>query len=356
MRPTRRVAPEDSITLAARQLRENCGVLVPVVENDRLLGVVTEAQLTNAFADGLELSDAVSNLMVPWATIPPYATGAEALRTFSSTDLATLLVVDDQNRVMGLLSASDLLPRKRIPIRPHAVGGMASPFGVYLTSGTASGGVSKWALVATGATMYCLVAFAGVSSVLLFRALPQGTPAWVSSDVSQLLVFLLIFGISMRLLPMAGIHASEHKVVHAIERGEELQLDIVKRMPRVHPRCGTNFATGVGIFLVIFAISWIPEDEVRALVGGIAALLFWRRLGSLAQYYVTTRPPSRKHLEDGIRAGEQLLENYTKVHCSRPSVQQWIWNSGLLHVLAGSLICSGIALLIAHVFHLELPT
>ncbi len=35
-------------------------------------------------------------------------------------------------------------------------------------------------------------------------------------------------------------------VVHAIEEGEDLTLEKVRPMPRVHPRCGTNLVALFG--------------------------------------------------------------------------------------------------------------
>jgi hypothetical protein len=353
MRPTKRVAPEDSISTATRQMRENGAGLLPVVLDDKVQGVLTESRLTQALAGGMDLSSAVSGTMVSWATIAPYRSGAEALRQLEDMELATLVVVDDEGRLMGLLSASDLIPRTRPPIRPNMIGGMASPFGVYLTTGSVSGGVSKWALMATGATMFLLILAGGIITMFLSQFLSAHGPAWLGSDAVQGILVFVLFGLGMRLIPMSGIHAAEHQVVHAIERGEDLREDIVARMPRVHPRCGTNFAAGLGIFLTIFAIAWIPNTEVRAMLAAVAALLFWRRIGNLLQYYVTTRPATKKDLESGVRAGKQLLDRYSQATVLRPSIPRYIWSSGMLHVLAGSVLCWSLVQLIGWMFHLD---
>ncbi len=352
MRPSLLIAPEDSLATATRYLRENGVGLLPIVSDERFHGVITEAQLAKALGDGRDLSDAVSDLMIPWGAVAPYDTGAEALRRLSELSLATLVVIDDNQRVLGILSASDLVPRTRPPIRPVTIGGMASPFGVYLTTGTASGGVSKWALMGTGAVMCLQLQSGAIATVFFMNAISPHVPAWLTSDYVQTFMTVGLFGLWMRVIPMSGIHAAEHQVVNAIERGEELDYEIVRRMPRVHPRCGTNLATGIGIFLGIFSMTWIPDPDARALIGVVMAWLFWRRLGSLAQLYVTTRPPTKKQLESGIRAGEQLLAEYSKARRSRASVPMWIWSSGLLQVIAGSSLCGGLLWVIGTVFHL----
>jgi uncharacterized protein YqhQ len=124
-------------------------------------------------------------------------------------------------------------------------------------------------------------------------------------------------------------------------------------MPRVHPRCGTNLAAGVGVFLGIFALVAIPDEQVRAILGALGALLLWRRVGSLLQYTITTRPPSKKNLESGIRAGRELLENYSQAKVVRPSIPLYIWSSGMLHVVAGTFLCGSLVQLVAWMFKLD---
>src|SRR5690606_35007100 len=119
---------------------------------------------------------------------------------------------------------------------------------------------------------------------------------------------VLVFLAGLRFAPLAGIHAAEHKVVHAIERGEELIPSVVKRMPRVHPRCGTNLAVGAMVFLGIMSWEAIGEVELRLLAALLVTVIVWRPLGTLMQYYVTTREPNEKQIAMGIRSGKALLE------------------------------------------------
>ncbi len=214
---------------------------------------------------------------------------------------------------------------------------MATPFGVYLTTGSVSGGVSKWALVATGASMALMMVVAE-----LFIS-PFGD--WIESSripnpyATGLFAgaLMLAFFTIMRVVPLSGTHGAEHQVVHAIERDEELLPEIVRRMPRVHPRCGTNIAAGAFIFTTLLGWSWTPELLYREIVAVVVTLFLWRRIGSFLQQYATTKPPSDKQLEGGIRAGKMLLERYAVARTLQASPWQRIWNSGLLQLMSGSL-------------------
>jgi uncharacterized protein YqhQ len=142
----------------------------------------------------------------------------------------------------------------------------------------------------------------------------------------------------MRLVPLSGIHGAEHQVVHAIEREEELKPEVIRRMPRIHPRCGTNLAAGASIFLTIFFGSWPAEGEIRFIVAALATVLLWRKVGGFLQQYITTKRPSDKQLQSGIRAGEMLLERFAEAKVTSPTIGQRIWSSGVLHVMTGAVL------------------
>lgn len=350
MRPTRTVAPEDSLGRAAAELRLNGLELLPLSRDGEYCGVLTERALAVALAEGADLNSPAAIALDSGTVIPPYATGAEALRTLADPGVSTLVVVDDRGQLVGVISASDLVPRRRVLPRPVTVGGMATPFGVYLTNGVVNGGAGGFALLSTGAVMFTLLLGA---QYLLQYAIPPLVaiglpPAW--GDWAQSGFTPVLFLVGMRLIPLSGTHAAEHQVVHAIERGEDLLPEIVCRMPRVHPRCGTNLASAATIFMAIFLTEWTPQQEVRLLVAFFVTMLTWRRVGSLLQEFVTTRPASDRQLANGIKAGQELLDRYAKARVMTPNAFQRIWNSGLLHVIAGSSLMAGLVYLIGQVF------
>ncbi len=357
MRPTFTVDPQDSLSLAARKLRENgCG-LVPVTQDGFLSGVITETSLSKALAAGKDLSEAVETVAQSALTAPRSITGAEALRLFEGQGASALVVIDASGRVLGILTPSDLYPKRFVPPRPPMVGGMATPFGVYLTTGSIGAGVGHFALMTTGMILFTLLTVASVLSTLLSDwLLRAGLSTGLATAIQGVSMFA-IFLIAMRAIPLSGIHAAEHKVVHAIERGEELIPSIVKRMPRVHPRCGTNLAVGATLFMGLGGsgfLSFKDLPELNYLVAGVVTLIFWKPLGNAMQYYVTTKKPTEKQLAMGIRSGRELLDKYAASDSGSSGFMMRIAHSGMLHVIAGSASMVALIYLIGWIFHIPL--
>lgn len=355
LRHAESVGPNDSLARAAWVLRESSAGIVPVVEDGKLVGAVTDRTLAATLESGMGSLSSVSAAMVTHPqTIPSFASGAEALRRLSDADSPVLIVVDGQGHYLGVLSASDLFPRHDIPPILPMIGGMATPFGVYLTAAGVRAGAGPIALVATGMLLSSLIlggAFLGEwLAELASSALGlQATPSWMIN------VFpLLIFMAALRSIPLAGTHAAEHKVVHALENGEPLELEVVKRMPRVHPRCGTNLAVGLSLFLGLAGWQWTAVEQWRILVAMLATLILWRPFGNLMQLVVTTKPPSERQLLNGIAAGRELIRNVQAHRRQRRTVWQRIMASGMLHVMAGSALVVALVQLVAWLFGLNL--
>jgi uncharacterized protein YqhQ len=217
------------------------------------------------------------------------------------------------------------------------VGGMATPLGVYLTNGSLSGGVKAPALVLTGAAMSLMLVVGVTITAWIYDTLPQGTPSWVVTALLNLLPVALFF-LQVRLSPIAATHGAEHMVVHALERGEELKPEIVKRMPLVHPRCGTNLAIGALLFTGLVQLMWSSFYEMGALLALIITIVFWRPIGNFAQEYVTTKPPRDKDVESAISAAEELLAKFRSSERRVPTIGSRLMASGLPLILIGSAI------------------
>lgn len=354
MRPVGHVEPVDSMALAIARLRESAEGVIAVTEGGQFAGVITEQSLLGAIAQGIDPTESCLAVRVDSAVIRPYQTGAEALRLFDSSGAGALIVCDDTGRVVGVVVPTDLVPRRRLPIKPNAVGGMATPFGVYLTTGAVHAGAPWYAVVTTGMALFTMLFAAqtigwwGGDWLAYYHAPELALSAFTS------VVPLALFLVFMRLSPIAGTHGAEHQVVNAIEREEELVPAVVRRMSRVHPRCGTNFAAAVTLFLSIATWERIPDVELRTLLGVVVTISFWRPLGTFLQRYVTTKKPSEKQLEGGIRAGKALLERSQTASRTVPTVPLRIWNSGMLQVVLGACIALGIIAGFAAIFHLDL--
>lgn len=270
-----------------------------------------------------------------------------ALLALERYDVAALPVMDESGAYRGMVSRADLVAAIGGQARPPVVGGMATPLGVWLTTGTVSGGAPPLGLFLSGALLGALML---VVQFVLTVGLNAIRPEWgamfysgrlgaasESGSIFNLLVtaaHLFAFLIGMRLLPLAGVHAAEHQTVHAIERGLPLTPEIVKSMPRAHPRCGTNLVILAGLIQIVF-------QHLPSLDGGpvLAALLFiffaWRSFGTFAQVFFTTRPASQKQLESGIKAGREVLEKYQNQPHQMASFPARLLNSGIVFSALG---------------------
>lgn len=330
------LAAEDSLFLAASEMAHQGFGVVAVESQGAFVGVVTEQSLAAALASGAEGSAELGPYVAAWPSVASTASGAEALRCLRDTGAPALVVLDSNGAVVGMVSASRLYaPEAAGAPRKALIGGMATPFGVYLTNGAVGAGAAGWPLVATGALLFALLAASSYIATALFFALPEHVRAqpWVASTtgVCSTVVFLVL----LRSLPLAGTHGAEHKVVHAIERGEPLTPLVVSRMPRVHPRCGTNLAVGAMVFVFVAGIKWTPYEEIRFLLALVVTLALYRPLGALFQAFVTTKPPTMAQLENGIAAGEELLQQMQTSPRSAGIVRRLL-SSGLFHIVAGS--------------------
>ncbi|HRK23140.1 MAG TPA: DUF1385 domain-containing protein, partial [Fimbriimonadaceae bacterium] len=177
-------------------------------------------------------------------------------------------------------------------------------------------------------------------------ALFEYAPKFGLSELPTWLYDGLTFGLfllGMRAIPLSGTHAAEHKVVHALERGEPLELEVVRRMPRVHPRCGTNLAVGASLFLGLAGWQAIADPQLRLLLAAMVTLFVWRPLGNLVQLAVTTKPPTDRQLLGAIRSGEDLIRKVHSRRRMRPSFGERLLATGMPHVLGGSFLMWAIA-------------
>ncbi len=329
---------------------ESAGLsILPIVRDGRYVGVLTQASILASLS--LDECAPVGDFARDWLSIPPYVTGPVAMRKLEAAG-GVLVVVADDGDVCGILTASAFLHSDHERAKPPIVGGMATPLGVYLTTGAVNAGRTGWNLLLTGMAMFSAML---VGELILMTATPRiaTDSPWLNAlDVLPIITLIAMF----RIFPLAGYHAAEHQVVHAIEQDEPLLPDVVRRMPRVHPRCGTNLGVAISLFLGISQSKWIPWEEVRLLVAVLFTLFFWRPIGSFVQQYITTKPATPKQIQSGIDAANELLLNYEQASHRKPTPFGRLLNSGILHVIAGSLLAYLIASLIALPFGIPFLT
>ncbi len=330
---------EDSIRAVSREMMEFGTMAVPIVENSRFVGAVGHREIAFALSQGLDFDSPVSQILNQNSpTILSMTSGREALRRLQSEAEGYLVVLDSEQIPVGVLHPSCLVEHRGTKQHLGRVGGMATPFGVYLTNGATSGGAPAWAMVWTGILMFSIFAFVGTFVTGFSNMVPPQLQILPTFQVAIPLLWMGLFFFIFRFLPIAGTHGAEHMVVHAIERGEELKLDVVRRMPRVHPRCGTNLAVGATIFLNIMAWPLIRDQELRLLLAFLVTILIWQPLGNFIQFWVTTKPPTDRQIEDGIRAGLDLLNKVAHSDVSKPTVPRRLLASGMVQVFIGAIL------------------
>ncbi len=233
--------------------------------------------------------------------------------------------------------------------RPGRISGMAIPGSVYLSNGVVRAGSSMglyMSMLVLGLTLF-------VATIVLFLlvwaldpwvdtyVLGSFTRATLPEEVENEKIWLVgfeivrffIFLVVLRFTPLTAYHAAEHMTVHAIEAGYPLTPENVRQMPRVHARCGTSLLAGILPAIVLLPLADGPVGW--ALVGGVLALgwIGRRPLGAAVQYLFTTRPPSDRQLEAGLRAGRELLQRNREYRGGPVGRLRAAWNRGAIQMV-----------------------
>ena len=363
VKTARTPTPEDTIGRAAEALRVSGISRLPIVSSptDRggpgyVVGEITDDLVLKALTSGdphevaeKQIGSIMSREVV---SLNRFMSIGHAAEIMNDRNLPMMAVLDEHGRYIGIVTRTDVSSALCYTIRPPVVAGMATPLGVYLTTGHLRAGAGDLGLVLAGvALMLMRYAATGLifgaawlvdktsvlgpwSLVALLNSPSIGVPNWMDTvRVIMVGAALPIFLLLMRVLPLSGYHAAEHQVVHAIENGEPLKPATVATMPRVHPRCGTNIVAGIIVFLMVASLF---STEVAILIAVFGLVFAWRVIGGFFQYYVTTKPANAKQLESGIKAGESLLEQYKDNAGYRVTGWQRIWNTGMPQVMIGA--------------------
>jgi uncharacterized protein YqhQ len=159
---------------------------------------------------------------------------------------------------------------------------------------------------------------------------------WVQHIVEGLIRVALFLGYLAVIARMPDIrrvfeyHGAEHMTIHALEKGDPLTVDEIRKYPTAHPRCGTEFLVVV-IILSILLFGFLGRDDPVLMVGGrlllvpvIAAigyeiLRFGAKhranpvvkaimLPGILVQMITTKQPSDDQIEVAIVSMEQALQ------------------------------------------------
>ncbi|ELY68052.1 CBS domain-containing protein [Natrinema versiforme] len=112
------ITPETPAKVAAQSLRRPTVSALPVLEDESVVGIVTESDLVALVAETDDRPATRAIMSAPVTTVSPTATIADAAETMRTNGVKHLPVVDD-GVYRGLLSAHTLapyLPRHRLEI------------------------------------------------------------------------------------------------------------------------------------------------------------------------------------------------------------------------------------------------
>jgi CBS domain-containing protein len=102
--------PEATIKDAARQMREGNFGLMPIGENDRLIGTVSDRDIViRAVAEGMDTNTKVKDVMsekVMWAYEDDSV--EKASQIMSKNQIRRLPIVDANKRLVGIVALGDL--------------------------------------------------------------------------------------------------------------------------------------------------------------------------------------------------------------------------------------------------------
>ncbi len=107
------IAQNESMVQAARLMREHDIGMLPVIEEDQIVGVLTDRDIvTRGLADGIDPETPVSRIMTTGVELRHTDDDVEeATKLMEEQQIRRLLVVDRNERCVGVLSLGDLATR-----------------------------------------------------------------------------------------------------------------------------------------------------------------------------------------------------------------------------------------------------
>lgn len=391
LKQVRFLSPEDPVEKAVGVLRAAQSRALPVTRHGRVVGLVSEQDLIAhasagssdaASTDGrgsldpdsppgpenpaIGKSVSVGDVMtVEPACANIYMPISQAAEVMRTTGADVLPVVDEFGSYRGVVTRSDVLAALFNVLRPPMVAGMATPLGVHLTTGAVSAGAGNLGLFLAGVSLMMMMEaarfviwlalfatdkLAHTHLVPLLWIVPSGPMSgWAALGYVLIPLQLVLMMAFLRLSPMSGYHAAEHQVVHTIEAGEPLTPEAVSRMPRAHPRCGTNLMAAATLFTAIVTQLGSATGVVIAM---LVVVFFWRTVGYYLQQFVTTKKPSERQLMNGIKVGEQLIAKYREHPNKVADPVSRIWSTGMPQVALGFITVLSLDNIITSLLHL----
>ena len=158
IKPPQALDAHDSVRRAAGIIRASGGSRILVIRDGRLVGCISEDAIAAFLASADDPDNAYAGPIEPLVEPYPVFISAavsvhDAMRVFAEHGVDTLPVVDQFGGLRGVLYRGDVVGFLTNNLRPPSVGGMATPLGVYLTTGSLNGGAGSFGLYLTGISL-----------------------------------------------------------------------------------------------------------------------------------------------------------------------------------------------------------
>jgi predicted transcriptional regulator len=325
---------------------------LPVIDKDGLIvGIVSEFDLAKVAKElsfdknSYQSKLTVENIMTKEVWLETQ--GADISNLVDKLDqmhIRVIPIVDEAGFYTGkCVTRKKLINFLTKKIKPRTISGVATPIGVYLSDGLYQVGAKNIGLMLNGAI------FASFFFVAEFLTSGIQNNFWAS--ILKLFMFLVFF----KIFPISQIHASEHKVINAIEKGLPLDVKTVQKQSRIHIRCGTNLLVLFFGISTIFYITNILIPKIWLLRFMISFLLliglfsYWKQIGFKIQQFFTTREPTDKQVEKAIKVAEELLQvSKNDPQDKNINLLTLIYTSGFLQIIISFLVFMNILSLILY--------
>jgi uncharacterized protein YqhQ len=239
------------------------------------------------------------------------------------------------------------------PTGPPRISGTAMPGGVFMSTGNArsAGDLSliltgmsiallgSGALVLTWVTSWLVEQFSALpltEMLMMLSTGPDGDSGPMLEIGLNLLTFLC-FLVLMRVTPLSGYHAAEHKVIAAIEHFGEPTMERARAMPRAHVRCGSNLLAGLLPLLLIGEPLW----RINPVAGAAVIIVGWSMrfyTGYVIQALFATKEPTDHQLRAGLEAGRAVLERWRQALGKPVPPLVNLWRRGMAQMFVGMFI------------------
>lgn len=164
-------------------------------------------------------------------------------------------------------------------VRSAGVAATGEEVGPDGTPGATSADLGKGAVaLMLGITLVLGIGLFFVLPLVIARFVAGGQPGIVervvegAAQVAIFVGYLLVIGRARDVRRTFQYHGAEHMSIHALEAGDPLTVDAVRRYPTAHPRCGTEFLVVV-ILVAIFVFSLVGRQELWLTVASRVVLL-----------------------------------------------------------------------------------